>query len=109
MFDKTNDENQFKFGKISIFQSWYILFLFSLCTFISGCAWICFAPIFDLLMAVYGINLLTINYLTMSYCMLFLPVNFPSTYILDRFGLRVGVFIGILLSVLGLWLRCLIN
>lgn len=90
-------------------QSWYILFLFSLCTMISGCAWICFAPIFDLLQAAYGINLLTINYLSMSYCLLFLPVNFPSTYVLDRFGLRIGVSTGILITVVGLWIRCLIN
>lgn len=55
------------------------------------------------------INLLTINYLSMSYRLLFIPVNFPSTYILDRYGLRCDVTIGFLLSTIGLWLRCLIN
>ena len=92
-----------------MWQSWYILFLFSMSTLISGCAWICFAPIFDLLQATYGVRLLTINYLSMSYCLLFLPMNFPSTYILDRFGLRVGITLGIAITVVGLWLRCLIN
>ena len=90
-------------------QSWYILFLFCVSTMISGCAWICFSPIFDLLQSVYGVSLLTINYLSMSYCLLFIPVNFPSTYILDKYGLRFGIIVGLIFTTVGLWMRCLIN
>ncbi|CDW86707.1 UNKNOWN [Stylonychia lemnae] len=39
----------------------------------------------------------------------YLPVNFPSVFALDKWGSRYGVLIGIFLTTLGLWLRCLIN
>ena len=43
------------------------------------------------------------------YMIAFLPVNFPSVAALDKWGLRSGLVIGISLTTLGLWLRCLIN
>ena len=36
-------------------------------------------------------------------------MNLPSVYALDKYGLRTGVFLGIILTTLGLWVRCLIN
>ena len=39
----------------------------------------------------------------------YLPVNFPSVFALDKWGLKYGVLIGIVLTNIGLWLRCLIN
>ena len=40
---------------------------------------------------------------------LYLPVNFPSVYVVDRWGLRIGTVVGISLTTFGLWLRCLVN
>jgi hypothetical protein len=40
---------------------------------------------------------------------MFVPINFPSVIALDKWGLRMGVTIGIALTTLGLWLRCFIN
>lgn len=39
----------------------------------------------------------------------FIPINFPSVAVLDRYGLRAGVTLGMGLTVVGIWLRCLIN
>ena len=39
----------------------------------------------------------------------FIPVNFPSVTVLDRYGLRAGVTLGMGLTVVGIWLRCLMN
>ena len=47
--------------------------------------------------------------MTLSYLLLFAFANFPSVYMLDKFGLRNGVIVGILLTAVGLWIRCLIN
>ncbi len=44
-----------------------------------------------------------------SYMIMFVPVNFPSVAALDKWGLRFGVSFGIILTTLGLWLRCMIN
>ena len=53
-------------------------------------------------------KLMTVNYLSMSFMMFFLPMNFPSVIALDKYGLRVGVLIGIVGTTAGLWIRCLI-
>ena len=54
-------------------------------------------------------KLLTVNYLSMSFMMFFLPFNFPAVIALDRYGLRVGVLVGIIGTTLGLWIRCFIE
>ena len=43
------------------------------------------------------------------YMAAFLPCNFPAAIVLDKYGLRVGLLLGTLLTTIGLWLRCLIN
>ena len=40
---------------------------------------------------------------------MYLPVNQPSVLALDKKGLKFGTCIGILLTTLGLWLKCLVN
>ncbi len=47
--------------------------------------------------------------MSLSYMVVFPFVNFPAVSILDKWGLRVGVSIGITLTTLGMWIRCLIN
>ena len=36
-------------------------------------------------------------------------MNFPSVTVLDKWGLHIGVGIGIGMTTLGLWIRCLTN
>ena len=36
-------------------------------------------------------------------------MNFPCVYVVENYGLRVGVVGGILITTLGLWLRVFIN
>ncbi len=86
-----------------------MLSLFSLSTMISGAGWITFSPIFNLTETLYGVQLITINYLSLSFMLFYLPMNFPSTYILDKYGLRIGICIGIVFTTVGLWMRCLVN
>ena len=83
--------------------------MFSLATMMNAVAWICFAPIFSLLEEAYGARLIAINYLSSSYMIMFAVSNFPSVYVLDKYGLRIGVCLGIILTSLGMWLRSLID
>jgi MFS family permease len=91
------------------FASFSQLTLFSLCTLLSGLSWICFAPIADVVAAVYDQSLLTINYLSMSFMIFYLLMNFPASYILDRYGLRFGLIIGFFIQAVGICFRCFIN
>lgn len=36
-------------------------------------------------------------------------MNFPSTYVLDKYGMRTGLTIGMVTTCVGLWLRIMIN
>ena len=47
--------------------------------------------------------------MTMSFMAFFLPMNIPAVIALDRFGLRVGILIGIFGTCIGLWIRVWIN
>jgi len=92
-----------------VLKRWYMLGIFAFCNITIGCAFICFSPLFSLVIDIYGVSLFTVNWMTISYCIIYLPMNFPSTYILDKYGLRVGLTIGMLGTTVGLWIRCLIN
>ena len=39
----------------------------------------------------------------------FVPINFPSVIALDKYGLKTSIVIGITLTTIGLWIRCLVN
>eukprot|EP00347_Sterkiella_histriomuscorum_P005502 403356370 len=106
----TTNRSQIEEPKITLYKRRFLaLILFSLCTSINSCGWICFAPIGDVLQKNYGVSIFIINYLSQIYMIMYLPLNFPSVYALDKLGLRWGVLIGIALTALGLWVRCLIN
>ena len=57
----------------------------------------------------YGVTPLIVN--MMSYCFMafYLPMNFPCVFVVEKFGLRLGIIGGIASTTLGLWVRCFIN
>ena len=50
-----------------------------------------------------------VSLMSYSFMGLYLPMNFPSVYVVERWGLRVGTVVGISITTFGLWLRCLVN
>ena len=44
-----------------------------------------------------------------SFMALYLPMNFPCVYVVEKWGLRTGCLYGIAFTALGLWIRTLIN
>ena len=50
-----------------------------------------------------------INYLSLIFMGAYLPVNFPSVAVIDKRGLRLGLIIGMVLTTVGLGIRCFIN
>ena len=52
---------------------------------------------------------MVVSLMSYSFLALYLPVNFPSVYIVDKYGLRMGTIFGIVFSTVGLWIRCLVN
>ncbi len=54
-------------------------------------------------------NLYYVNYMTIIYMVMNVPMNFPSSSVLDSWGLRAGLTIGVALTTIGFWLKCLIK
>jgi FLVCR family feline leukemia virus subgroup C receptor-related protein len=72
--------------------------------------WITASPITTVIAKVtstqtYGVADIWVEMCSLVYMIFYIPVVFPSNYILDKFGLRAGVIIGIGLTTLGAWVR----
>jgi len=42
----------------------------------------------------------------MVYMLAYIPLIFPATWFLDRYGLRVTAIVGSLLNAVGAWIKC---
>jgi len=70
--------------------------------------WSIFIPIQNHLHFAFGETLTWINFGTILISNVsYIPANFIGNYLVSTFGLRVGVITGIILSVIGLWVRTL--
>jgi fucose permease len=58
---------------------------------------------------IHGIHLIQVNYMTMIYMGMFIPIYPPSVIILDKYGLKAGVLVGAGLTALGAWIRVFLN
>lgn len=90
-------------------ERFWVLFLFGASTCINACGWISLSPEFLLLEDMYNVGPLIINFMSYSFMVLYLPMNFPCVYVVERYGLRVGIIGGIVTTALGLWVRCLLS
>jgi hypothetical protein len=55
------------------------------------------------------VDLFVINYLSFIFLAIYLPANFPSVKIIEKYGTRISLIIGVSLIMIGSWLRVLIN
>lgn len=76
---------------------WVLLGVFALFQGVVQLLWITFAPITGPAAAFYGVSALHIGLLSMMYMLVYLFVSIPASWILDRYGLRVGLGIAALL------------
>ena len=77
---------------------WIVLAVFALINAVIQLDWISFAPITIDAITLYQTSAFWIVLLSMSFMLVYLVVSFPASYIIDRFGLRIGVGIGAVLT-----------
>ena len=77
---------------------WVVLGAFALLNAVVQANWITFAPVTDDAAAFYGVSDLRIGLLSMIFMVVFVVVSIPASYVIDTYGLRVGVGIGALLT-----------
>lgn len=77
---------------------WVILLVFFLVNMIIQMQWLTFAPIAREARLVYSATPFQIDLLSLIFMGVFLVVCLPASYILDKYGIRIGVGIGAVLT-----------
>ncbi|MBU0573836.1 MAG: MFS transporter [Candidatus Margulisbacteria bacterium] len=79
---------------------WVILIAFSLLAAIIQLQWLTFAPIASAAKEFYGVSALQIDFLSIIYMLVFVVLCIPASYIIDTYGLRLGMGIGAVLTII---------
>ena len=87
---------------------WIVLVAFMFIVAITQLLWITFAPITSNATQFYGVSDLSIGLLSMSFMIVYIVVSIPASWVIDTYGIRVGVGIGALLTAVfgllrGVW------
>lgn len=82
---------------------WIMLSVYMLVVAVNQMLWITFAPITSEATLYYGVSDLWIGILSMSFMVVYIVVSIPASWIIDTYGIRIGVGIGaVLTGVFGL-------
>jgi MFS family permease len=73
---------------------WVMLVVYMLMVAANQLLWITFAPITGDATRYYGVSDLRIGILSMCFMIVYIVVSIPASWIIDRFGIRIGVGIG---------------
>jgi MFS family permease len=80
---------------------WVVLAVFMFVNLTIQTLWISYAPITDDAAHFYGVGDLEIGLLAMSFMIAFIPLSIPVSWVIDTYGFRVGVGIGVVLMGIG--------
>jgi len=82
---------------------WVILLYFALINVLMQMQWIVFAPITSEAVDFYRVAPVQIDLLSLIFMIVYLFVSFPASYIIDTWGIRIGIGFGaLLMGVFGL-------
>src|SRR5665811_639684 len=73
---------------------WMMLIVYMFMVAINQLLWITFAPITGEATKYYSVSDLRIGILSMCFMIVYIIVSIPASWIIDRFGIRIGVGIG---------------
>eukprot|EP00058_Branchiostoma_floridae_P011564 XP_002597052.1 hypothetical protein BRAFLDRAFT_282994 [Branchiostoma floridae] len=82
-----------------------MLLLFSSYSLSNNFQWIHYSVISNITVRYYRVSILAVDWLSMVYMLTYIPLIFPTTWILDRYGLRVVGLLGSSLNCIGAWLK----
>jgi MFS family permease len=77
---------------------WIMLAVYMFIVAMNQLLWITFAPITSEAATYYGVSELWIGILSMSFMVIFILFSIPASWIIDTYGIRIGVGIGALLT-----------
>ena len=77
---------------------WVVLLVFMFAVAINQLLWITFAPITGSAATYYEVSDLSIGLLSMSFMIVYIIVSIPASWVIDTYGIRVAVGIGVVLT-----------
>jgi MFS family permease len=77
---------------------WVVLLAFMGIIAVNQLLWITFAPITSNAVGYYQVSELSIGLLSLSFLVVYIFVSFPASWVIDTYGIRVGVGIGAALT-----------
>ena len=81
---------------------WVVLLVYFLVNALMQLQWIIFAPITSEAVKFYNVPALQIDLLSLIFMVVYIFVSFPASYIIDTWGIRIGIGIGaVLMGVFG--------
>ena len=73
---------------------WVVLLVFFIINALMQLQWITFAPITSEAVAFYNVPALQIDLLSLIFMVVYIFISFPASYIIDKWGIRIGIGIG---------------
>ncbi len=77
---------------------WVVMLAFMAVAVINQLLWITYAPVTSDAANFYSVSTLSIGMLSMSFMIVFILVSIPASWVIDRFGIRIAVGTGALLT-----------
>ncbi len=77
---------------------WVILLVTVPIIIASEIMWLTFSPIVSIMEEEYGVSSFAVNMLGTSYMIMFIIFCFPSAYIIDKYGYRISIIIGAVMT-----------
>ena len=77
---------------------WIMLSVYMLIIIVNQLLWITFAPITAAATQFYGVSDIQIGMLSMCFMIVFIIVSIPASWIIDAYGIKIGVGIGAVLT-----------
>nr|XP_033794615.1 feline leukemia virus subgroup C receptor-related protein 1 isoform X2 [Geotrypetes seraphini] len=87
-------------------QRFVVLAVFSSYSLVNAFQWIQYSIITSVFTRFYQVTNDKIDWLSMVYMLVYVPLIFPATWLLDAGGLRLTALLGSGLNCLGAWLKC---
>jgi len=73
---------------------WIVLLVYFIINALMQIQWIIFAPITSEAVAFYNVPAMQIDLLSLIFMVVYIFISFPASYIIDKWGIRIGIGIG---------------
>lgn len=86
-------------------RRWLILIIFVLYSASNSMQWIQYSIIANIVTRYYNVSSFLVDMTSMIYMITYIPLIFPASYLLDKFGLRYAAIFGSLGTAFGSWIK----